>query len=264
MMDAITFARKMLNRSRRLYRGATQLMRHGYEEICDWRDGVHTAGNVQLEGLSVVGSSRDSGVRYEPIPRLLFDLAMERLDIAHEDYVFVDLGSGKGRTLLAASHYPFRELVGIEFARELHDIARSNLREYRHTRDRRWQVRHGDARDFRFPDENIVLFLFNPFDATVMHGVLDNILAWRRASAKSIFIVYCNARHSSVFDSCADLALRDEIAVPHLFGLPAGYIPAGYKIYGLRDAIGRGETRRPRQATLRQIPAVLGALVGGD
>ena len=36
------------------------------------------------------------------------------------DFTFVDLGSGKGRTLLMASDYPFRRIVGVELLPSLH------------------------------------------------------------------------------------------------------------------------------------------------
>src|SRR4051794_15187739 len=48
-----------------------------------------------------------------------------------EDFTFVDLGSGKGRTLLMASHYPFRRILGIELLPSLHRIAVDNLAQYK-------------------------------------------------------------------------------------------------------------------------------------
>jgi len=43
------------------------------------------------------------------------------------DFIFIDLGSGKGRTLLMASDYPFRRIVGVELLLALHQIAQENL-----------------------------------------------------------------------------------------------------------------------------------------
>ena len=47
------------------------------------------------------------------------------------DFTFLDLGSGKGRTLLMASDYPFRRIVGVELLHSLHQIAQENLRLYK-------------------------------------------------------------------------------------------------------------------------------------
>ena len=48
-----------------------------------------------------------------------------------EQLVFVDLGSGKGRTLLLASEYPFRRIVGVELSPKLHRIAKTNVEKFR-------------------------------------------------------------------------------------------------------------------------------------
>src|SRR6266496_57342 len=47
------------------------------------------------------------------------------------DFTFLDLGSGKGRTLLMASDYPFRRVVGVELLPALHGIAVRNLAQYK-------------------------------------------------------------------------------------------------------------------------------------
>jgi len=52
--------------------------------------------------------------------------AIEGLDVDHANFTFIDFGSGKGRVLLLAARYPFKEVVGIEFSKELNDIALLN------------------------------------------------------------------------------------------------------------------------------------------
>jgi len=47
------------------------------------------------------------------------------------DFTFIDLGSGKGRTLLMASDYPFHRILGVELLPSLHRIAQENLRQYK-------------------------------------------------------------------------------------------------------------------------------------
>jgi methylase of polypeptide subunit release factors len=53
--------------------------------------------------------------------------AVASLDVEHKDFTFIDLGSGKGRALVLALSYPFRRVVGVEFALELHRVAEANL-----------------------------------------------------------------------------------------------------------------------------------------
>ena len=106
-------------------------------------------------------------------------------------FTFVDLGSGKGRALLMASMYPFARIVGVEVQPELDAIARRNIEVF--ARDgqlcRHIESLCADAREYDFPPENLVLYLFNPFPAYVLREVLEK-LAVSANSARRIFILY--------------------------------------------------------------------------
>ena len=54
----------------------------------------------------------------------LFREMVGRLPIRHDDFVFIDFGSGKGRCLLLATEWPFRRIVGVELSAELNHVAR--------------------------------------------------------------------------------------------------------------------------------------------
>ena len=54
----------------------------------------------------------------------------ERLQLDYQRFGFVDVGSGKGRALLLASDYPFREIIGVELSPELDRVARANIARY--------------------------------------------------------------------------------------------------------------------------------------
>ena len=54
----------------------------------------------------------------------------ERLQLDYRRFSFVDVGSGKGRALLLASDYPFREIIGVELSPELDRVARANIARY--------------------------------------------------------------------------------------------------------------------------------------
>ena len=55
---------------------------------------------------------------------------LEQLHLDFQRFRFVDVGLGKGRALLLASDYPFREVIGVELSPELDRIARSNIALY--------------------------------------------------------------------------------------------------------------------------------------
>src|SRR6266849_6481339 len=96
------------------------------------------------------------------------------LPIEFDQFTFVDLGSGKGRTLLMASEYPFMRIVGVELIAELHRAAQQNIREYRSPTQRCVQIEAliADAREFELPEEPLVLYLFNPLPERALSDAL--------------------------------------------------------------------------------------------
>src|SRR3977135_3821117 len=101
---------------------------------------------------------------YQPTEPALFHEMMASLPIEFDQFTFIYLGSGKGRTLLMASEYPFRKIVGVELIAELHRAAEENIGAYKSPTQRCTQVESllADARDFELPEEPLLLYLFNP------------------------------------------------------------------------------------------------------
>jgi SAM-dependent methyltransferase len=120
-----------------------------------------------------------------------------------DQFTFVDLGSGKGRTLLLASQYPFRKIVGVELIEELHRVAEKNIREYQDAEQRCRQIESvlGDARAYEFPLEPTVLYLFNPFPERALVEVLDRLGKSLAEFPRAIWIVYHNPLLESVLGS---------------------------------------------------------------
>ena len=97
----------------------------------DRRFQVQTSGVVQTEQLDVPENRRAQAVEYLPTAASSLGWLLTKLPISHSDFVFVDLGSGKGRMLLVASEFPFRQVIGVELAQELHEIAEGNIQQFR-------------------------------------------------------------------------------------------------------------------------------------
>jgi len=110
------------------------------------------------------------------------------------EFTFVDLGSGKGRTLLMASDYPFRSIVGVELLPSLHQIAQENIRLYKSEAQKCFVIESTciDATAFQFPDQPIVLYLFNPFPESGMRQVFANLKAALRDHPRAVYVLYHN------------------------------------------------------------------------
>jgi hypothetical protein len=168
----------------------------------DWRHEVRTCGDANLANLTLVGNNADHGVFYHPAhPKFLFEL-FNSLKIDFPSYTFVDLGSGKGRALLVASEYPFAEIIGVEFAVELHEIASRNIQSYRSKTQRCKNVRsvNLDAAQFEIPLTPLVLYLFNPFRPAVLIPVLQRLQRSLDLHPRDVTLIYEAPFHASLIE----------------------------------------------------------------
>lgn len=159
----------------------------------DRMHGTETARIVSLHGLNVRSRNKHLGVAYTPTRVRAFRKLMGRLNLP-DGRVFVDFGCGKGRVLCAAAGYPFRRIVGVEFAPELCAVCRSNIAAYRKRARSRAEITvvEGDAAEYRFVGDEDVIFLFNPFRPAVMAAVLGNLHASIRARRRTILLIVSN------------------------------------------------------------------------
>jgi hypothetical protein len=111
---------------------------------------------------------------------------------ALRDFTFIDFGSGKGRVLLMVSDYPFKRIIGVEFMPELHHVAEKNLASYTSEKQQCRQIESVclDARDFQFPIEPLVMYLFNPFSEPTFAEVLENLRRSIEQMPRPVYIAY--------------------------------------------------------------------------
>jgi hypothetical protein len=141
-----------------------------------------------------------SGGQYQPSEPARFVEILASLPVAVDGFTYIDLGSGKGRTLLMASSYPFRRIVGVELLDELNSIAQHNVARYRSGQQKCFNIKAhtGDARRFEFPPEPTVLYLFNPFPRHVWRDVLNNLRSSVLAAPRPVYVIYHNPVHDDI------------------------------------------------------------------
>ena len=187
-----------------------------FDRIFDYRNGTDTSGTIKLKDLRIGSKDVDHGRQYEPSPPNLFKQGMASLSIDHADFIFVDFGAGKGRTLLMASSFPFAEVIGVEFSEELHRIAQRTLAIHKSRRIRCAHRRSvcANATEYELPDANLVIYLANPFDGVVLAKVLRNIE--KVAARRKVYLIYCEAIFSSLVDASGALPYKKPIKLPRL------------------------------------------------
>ena len=170
------------------------------DEAFDRRFGVDTAGEIPLSDVGIADADIERGHgQYRPVWSDAFHEALRTVHADFRRFTFIDYGSGKGKALFLAAAYPFEEIVGIEFARPLHEIAARNIATYDDPdrRCRRIRSECVDALAFKPPPVPLVCFFFNPFDDATMTAVLDRLRASVRDVPRDVFIVYSNMRNVS-------------------------------------------------------------------
>jgi SAM-dependent methyltransferase len=153
---------------------------------------------------------------YQPTDAGLFREMMASLPIDFSQFTFVDLGSGKGRTLLLASEYPFRRIVGVEVLPELHRIAEQNIGLYGRATQVCTRIESvcADAREFELPDEPLVLYLFNPLPVAGLILVLDKLEKSLERKPRAVVVLY----HNAVLEDCLrERSWLDRVAISDQF-----------------------------------------------
>jgi hypothetical protein len=197
---------------------AKKLARQSVRSEFDERYGVDTDGAIGgasggpwsktcLSDLDIPSPNWIYGLDYSPIPVEEFRKIIAGLALNFQDYVFVDFGSGKGRALLLASEFPFKQIMGIEFSPQLHAIAQSNFKKYSSPTQRCTSLEsiNMDFTDFQLPLEPCVLYFLDPCRAAIYPRILQNIHKSWKACPRKIVIVYISPLCESVFDSSAFL-----------------------------------------------------------
>jgi SAM-dependent methyltransferase len=124
-----------------------------------------------------------------------------------DDYTFLDLGCGKGRALLVASEFSFRDIIGVELSPPLAQVTQRNATIIANRFPARTSVRVavGDASNYPLPPGNLVIFLYNPFHAELIANVVAGVEAALTTEARSIYVIYYNPIAGHCFDASPQL-----------------------------------------------------------
>jgi hypothetical protein len=198
--------------------------------------GTDTVSKVAVGDLSAIGPNLSHAREYDPSPAFYFNAILSHLPIHYSEYVFADLGCGKGLTLMLASRFGFGRIIGVEFASNVYNVALANLEKFRRRAGMATpiQVILGDAAEFQPPTEPLVIYLYNPFGREVMTKMLANLQASLSGHPRNCWIVYVNPVHHDLLQDCEFLVthaacIRGESRVPYALyvhgpstGLPVG------------------------------------------
>jgi SAM-dependent methyltransferase len=186
---------------------------HYLDRRFDKKHSVDTIGIVRLPADIRNDPNYREPKDYEQAPGRLLDRLIGDLRIDYCEFVFVDLGCGKGKALLHAARRPFRRVIGVDISPDLIRIANANLAGCRsiEVSSGAIELHCADAANFPLPeDDNLVLFLYDPFGAPVMRDVLEGLRQSLIRRPREVRAIYISPFHRDIWDASGFLELSSQ------------------------------------------------------
>jgi len=216
-------------RDRGLLTTAREILRVVYRDLSEWhfdrKWGISTRG-VKVHSRENPNSAYFHAEMYEATTPRMFRKIMHSIRHIRIPRTFIDMGSGKGRVMFMAAECGFSHIVGVELDPYLAKIAEENVESFqcRQQASRvKIEVVCRDAGTYRFPDEDAVIFLYNPFGEAVMRRVLEN-LRGSACTEKERYIIYLNPVWKSLFcdpNEFAPIVTANVYAIYRVVPLPS-------------------------------------------
>ena len=161
--------------------------------------GIATTGADELKSLKKKGVEIEHATIYMPVSYDLLEEIFKQINSSSYKH-FLDIGCGKGRALCMAAHKGFNKVTGIDFSNVLCTAATENLLLTKQKfPSLSYAVINNDAFYFEIPLDVDCIFLFNPFDDTIMSGVVENIRLSIEEYPRKMTILYANPIHKELF-----------------------------------------------------------------
>jgi SAM-dependent methyltransferase len=183
----------------------------------DGEFGTDTSGFLFGDDILTGHPAEEHGSPYAGVQPTVLRTVLETLP-SLQQCTFIDLGCGKGRPMLIASEYPFRDIIGVELSPPLVEVARKNAITIarRHPNRTPIRVEVGDATAYPLPDGDVMLFIYNSFDRELMLRVVQNVEAALVSDPlRKVYVVYCNPASGDCFDASSLLTRRFARTIPY-------------------------------------------------
>ncbi len=169
------------------------------EIFFEWRYGIVSDGEIVGSEL---GFTENACHDYQATSYVRFHQLMKKVPIRQNADVFLDFGSGMGRAVILAATYPFRKVIGVELATDLHTRASENVkRAAKRLRCRDIELYNVDARRFRIPPEVTMIYMWNPFAGEVLREVFANIQKSIAEHPRLVTILYLSPINPTSLDA---------------------------------------------------------------
>ncbi|MEP6927339.1 MAG: hypothetical protein ABI834_06865 [Ginsengibacter sp.] len=172
-----------------------------YHEIKGEKEySLDSIGLDKLRTISIKGDNLSHASIYQASNYYILEKGFNYLRSINENNNITDFGCGKGRALVVAAYFGFKNINGIDFAKALCITAEQNIQQTKALYpSAKFNIVCDDVVNYKIAKEQNVFFFFNPFDEVIMLKVVKNILASIKEKSRRVFIMYINPVHKEIF-----------------------------------------------------------------
>ena len=158
-----------------------------------------TFSPVPLKHLTIESGDITRSSPYEAVNYYMLEKLLKAFRGISSETSVVDLGCGKGRVMVVAAHLGFKNIIGIDFAKELCQEAAQNMeRTHASIKDIDWKVIQVNVLDYSIQPDDAVFFMFNPFVDETVNKFLDNLETSCAQNPRKTWFLYASPLHATV------------------------------------------------------------------
>ncbi|MES2776126.1 MAG: class I SAM-dependent methyltransferase [Bacteroidota bacterium] len=140
---------------------------------------------------------------YQPVNYYTAAQLFDQTYLEDTQGTLLDLGCGKGRVFGIGAAYGFRHIIGVDFSKNLCAAAALNASETMSKYpELNIEIECVDAAGYPIPTTVTTIFLFNPFDFSIMRKVLQRLKESVALKPRPIKVLYANPVCKKLFTEC--------------------------------------------------------------
>lgn len=167
----------------------------------DWLEYTYGLDIVRFKSQDEMESPSEESLYYSPGIDYSVIEVLDKFEFDENDAAF-DLGCGKGEILLLFNAVGMKKVGGVEYDKELYNIALSNMQKMNISPS---GIINADATKIRNElDDYNYFFMYNPFQGETFEKVIVNLEESYRRQKRKIFLIYSGPY-------CHDLVIKNGV-----------------------------------------------------
>lgn len=161
---------------------------------------INTIKPESLKNLTIMEGDISMSSPYEAVNYFILESLLDNFcRLFPEEKNLLDVGCGKGRVMVAAAHYGFKIITGVDFAKELCEAAQRNIDKIKAKFPNTvFKIYCNDILKYSITPADKVFFLFNPFNKAIMEKFLEKIDDSVKEYPRTVYFIYANPLQKEV------------------------------------------------------------------